>query len=171
MRLLLLLSLFLIVMDTNAQPRYEQYHDRDTKDLVFKGQLAFEDLEKEPEFKWYNKGVAEYEPDEAVIAYLKKHLGGYDMVTVLGTWCSDSHDMIPKLYKVLKLANYRMRRNIIYGLDIEKKGPYKEEEQYGITSVPTIILYKNGEEAGRIVETVSASVEADLKDIIEYYEQ
>ncbi len=171
MRLLLLLSFFLIVMDTNAQPRYEQYRDRDTKDLVFKGQINFIDLEKEPEFKWFNKGVEEYEPDEAVITYLKQHLGGYDMVTVLGTWCSDSHDMIPKLYKVLKMANYRMRRNIIYALDIDKKGPYKEEEQYKIEHVPTIILYKNGEEAGRIVETVSESVEVDLKDIIEYYEQ
>src|SRR5690606_3995337 len=102
MRLLLLLLSLFFVMDTNAQPRYEQIRDRDTKDLVFKGQISFEDLEKEPEFKWFNSGVAAYEPDEATISYLQQHLKGYEIITFIGTWCSDSHEMVPKLYKVLK---------------------------------------------------------------------
>ena len=125
MRLLLLLLSFLFVMDTNAQPRYEQIRDKDTKALVFKGQLGFEDLIKEPEFKWFNKGVDAYEPDEATIAYLRQHLKGYEIVTLIGTWCEDSHELVPKLYKVLKMANYTMKLHTLYALDLNKKGPFK----------------------------------------------
>lgn len=170
MRSLLLLLFTLFFMDTHAQPRYEQYRDRDTKDLVFKGQISFEDLQKEPEFKWFNRGVAAYEPDEAAIKYLRQHLRSYEIVTLIGTWCSDSHALVPKLYKVLKRADYPMKLHILYALDIEKKGPFKEEEKYKIQHVPTIILYKNGEEAGRIVETVSETIEAELSAIIEDFE-
>lgn len=171
MRLLFLCLSFLFVMNTQAQPRYEQIRDKDTKDLIYKGQIGFEDLIKEPEFKWFNKGVDAYEPDETVIAYLKQHLKGYEIVTLIGTWCEDSHNMVPKLYKVLKMANFPMKAHTMYALDLAKKGQFKEEQKYGIESVPTIILYKNGEEAGRIVETVLESVELDLRDIVEYFEE
>lgn len=170
MRYILLVLAILFAMNTNAQPQYKQIRDKDTKDLIFVGQIGFYDLEHEPEFKWFNKGYADYEADKEVIKYLQQHLNSYDIVTVIGTWCEDSHDMIPKLYKVLKQADYDMNVHQMYALDLAKKGQYKEEEKYSIESVPTIILYKNGEEAGRIVETVMESVELDLKEIIEYYE-
>lgn len=171
MRYILSIVILLLTMNGQAQPRYQQIRDKDTKDLIFVGQISYYDLENEPEFKWFNKGVAGYEPDKEVINYLKQHMRGYEMVTVLGTWCEDSHDMIPKLYKVLRQADFNMKMHTMYALDLSKKGQYKEEEKYGIESVPTIILYKNGEEAGRIVETVIESVELDLKEIVEYYEE
>lgn len=171
MRIILLLLILLPVMDTRAQPQYKQLRDKDTKDLVYIGELSFRDLEKEPEFKWFNKGVDEYEPDEAAIAYLKQHLKGYEIVTLIGTWCEDSHNLVPKLYKVLKQAGYPIKLHTLYALDTDKKGVDKEEEKYGIKSVPTIILYKNNEEAGRIVETVSENIEEDIKDIIEEFER
>lgn len=171
MRYVLLVISILFAMNANAQPQYEQIRDKDTKDLIFKGQISYYDLENEPEFKWFNKGANAYEPDTAVIKYLQQHLRGYEIITVIGTWCEDSHNMIPKLYKVLRQADFNMKMHTMYALDLAKKGQFKEEEKYGIESVPTIILYKNGEEAGRIVETVMETVELDLKEIVEYYEE
>lgn len=170
MRVLLSALLLFIVMSTQAQPRYQQIRDKDTKDLIYVGQIMFQDLEKEPEFKWFNKGISAYEPDAETINYLREHLRGYEIITLIGTWCSDSHDMVPKLYKVLKQSDFNMRMYTMYALDIAKKGNHKEEQKYNVDSVPTIILLKNGKEAGRIVETVTESIELDLKDIIEFYE-
>lgn len=172
MRILVLILTIIISIPLAAQPTYERIRDKDTKALVYVGQLSYYDLDKEPEFKWFEKGVYNYEPDIAAMAYLKSHLKDYEMVTVIGTWCEDSHELIPKLYRVLKDANYPIKqRHSLYALDLSKKGLNKEEEKYDIESVPTIILYKDGEEAGRIVESIVAdTIEEDLQAIIEDFE-
>lgn len=172
MRHFLLVILLFCFMQAEAQPNYKRIRDEDTKELVYVGELVYYDLEKEPEFKWFIKGAYRYQPDTAAMDYLKEHLKDYEMVTFLGTWCSDSHEMIPQLYKVLHDAGYPIKKkHTLYAVDLQKKTLYGEAEKYGIESVPTVILYKDGEEAGRIVETtVEDTVEEDLQAIIEDYE-
>lgn len=172
MRFLLLAAILFLFMQANAQPKYTRAYDDDTKELVYVGELVYYDLEKEPEFKWFVQGAYQYKADTAAVAYLRKHLKDYEMVTFLGTWCEDSKELIPKLYRVLHEAGYPTKKqHTMYALDLYKKGLYGEAEEYGIEAVPTIILYKNGEEAGRIVETtVADTIEEDLQAIIEDYE-
>lgn len=173
MRYLLLIASLLVYIQGMSQPTYKRIRDEETKQLIYVGQLSFYDLEKEPEFKWFSKMAYSYEPKEETIAYLKEHLNAYDIVTFLGTWCEDSHELMPKLFRVLINANYSLtRKHTLFAVDLNKKGQFGEAEEHNISYVPTVILYnKDGEEIGRIEESiVKETIEEDLKAIIEDYE-
>lgn len=145
---------------------YDVLKDAENGAVVFKGQLTFDDLNKESFFSWLKTGSEKYKPDTNAVKYLKKHLGGYEMIVLLGTWCEDSQNLIPKLYKVLQASGYPMSKVTLYGVDRAKTAKYVEHRLYKLDRVPTIILYNNHNETGRIVETVKKNIETDLVQLI-----
>ncbi|MBS1772741.1 MAG: hypothetical protein JST82_07770 [Bacteroidetes bacterium] len=163
-------ALFILcTMNIHAQTSsaFGSFKDKENGSMVYKGQITFQDLHEQLSFTWLDKGVAEYKPDSVTLDYLKQHLLDYDMTIILGTWCSDSKEMIPKLYKILQITGYPLNKLMMYGVDRNKTTLGGEEKLYKLVNVPTIILYKKYHEKGRIVETVHKSVEKDLKAIIE----
>jgi len=145
---------------------------RETKDtvdggLIFNGIVSLENLAREPTFAWYKKGMEEYVPGEKAMNLLKFYLRQYRMVVFLGTWCDDSHDLIPKLAKVLQISHYPEASLTMYGVDRNKATTGYEHRRYEITNVPTIILFKGDLEAGRITESVKTTIEGDISAIIE----
>lgn len=160
----MLLSLH--VMAQTAKSDYDVSKDSENGAVVFKGQLSFDDLNKESSFGWLKRGSDAYKPDTNAVKYLKKNLGNYEIVVFMGTWCDDSQVMIPKFYKLLQLVGYPMGKLTMYGVDRAKTAKYLEHKLYKIDKVPTIIVYKNHSELGRITELVKKSVETDLINII-----
>lgn len=166
MRFLLLAFVMFIATNMSAQS-YKRSVDEDTKEVIYKGKVTFADLQKEPSFNWYKNGVNSYTPDADEINTLKPVLKDYTIVVVMGTWCDDTKDILPKFRKVLQACNYPAEKVTIYGVDFEKKSLNKDEEKYKVKHVPTIILFKDGFEVSRIVESLNFdSVEADLVHII-----
>jgi len=164
MKNIFLAVLMMIGFHAYAQSGYDVIKDNDA--VIFKGLCTFDDLNKEPSFSWLQKGMNAYKPDSAKIVYLKKNLPKYKMVVFMGTWCDDSHFLIPKLEKVLTLSGYPMSQYTMYGMDREKKAKNMEHRIYNITNVPTMIVYKGNQELGRITETVKKNIETDLINII-----
>ena len=152
-------------LNTFAQSKYETSKDTENGSLVFKGEISFNDLEKEASFVWF-KNYSTYKPDEAVISSLKQNLKDHELVVVMGTWCEDSHNLIPRLYQVLKLSNYPMDKLKLVGVDRGKDALNGEKGKYNIERVPTIIILNSGLEVGRIVEGVRQRIETDIADII-----
>jgi hypothetical protein len=145
--------------------------DKENGAVVYKGQCTFEDLQKESSFGWLDRGTNAYKPDSNAVKYLKKHLGGYDLVILMGTWCEDSQNLLPKLRKTLQAAAYPMSKLSMYGVDRAKTAKNVEHRLYKLEKVPTIVVYKNYMEVGRIVETVKKSIEADLMAIVKGREE
>jgi len=136
--------------------------------LVFNGPITFNDLDNEPTFAtWLKISHEEYKPKDKHLEYLRDHLKDYSLVVFMGTWCDDSHNIVPKLEKMLQLINYPLSTVTMYGVDRAKNTKNGESKTYNISRVPTIIVLKRGKEIGRITETVLKSVEADLSAIIE----
>ena len=167
MKNLLLIATLLIAMPAFAQSDFDRSKDKETGSVVFKGQISFEDLKSESTFSWLKRGAADYKPDSIAIAYLKKNLPKYEMVVLMGTWCDDSHNLVPKLYKVMQASGYPMSNYKMYGVDRAKEAKYVEHKLYRLEKVPTIILLKDHVEIGRIVESVKKSVEIDLVQMIQ----
>ncbi|MEI8278553.1 MAG: thioredoxin family protein [Bacteroidota bacterium] len=167
MKTILLFIAIVMSRSSYAQSDYDTSRDNENEAVVYKGRFTFDDLAKEPSFTWFKSSTDNYKPEAATIVYLKNNLAYYDMVVLLGTWCDDSQNMLPKLYKVLQLSAYNMAKYSMYGVDRAKTAKYSEHKQYELKNVPTIILIKDHKEVGRIVETVKKSVEQDLRDIIE----
>lgn len=148
------------------QSGFETVKSENKDEVIYKGPCTFEDIAEVKIFD-LEKKAGQYKADPQKIEVLADKLGDYQMVIFLGTWCEDSHRLIPELYRVLKDTDYPMEELQLYALDRQKHGKDGEEKAYGITNVPTIILLKDGAEKGRITETVAKSIESDLLQIIE----
>lgn len=107
-----------------------------------------------------------YEADVAIIEQLSNYQGSIDIVLVLGTWCHDSQEQVPRFYRVLDDAVLSDERVTIICVDGNKTGGDLSIEHLGIEFVPTFIFYDGGEEIGRIIETPEVSIEADMWEII-----
>jgi len=167
MKKLLVMLMLMMSMNAMAQKTYKVSKDSTDGGLIFNGTITFNDLENEPSFIWLKNGKMEYRPDEKNLKLLQFYLPQYTMVVFLGTWCDDSHNLIPKLEKVLEYCRYPKTKLTMYGVDRDKTNIGGEYKKYGITNVPTIILFKDNTEVGRITETVKTSIEADLSAIIQ----
>jgi thiol-disulfide isomerase/thioredoxin len=153
-------------ISTFAQSDFDKSKDSENNAIVYKGQITFEDLKAEPTFNWFTEGTEQYKPDAREVEFLKKNLKSYRLVVLLGTWCEDSQNLIPKLNKVLQTAEFPMSQYQMFGVNREKAAKYAEKQMYKLEKVPTIIVFKGNKEVGRIVETVEKSVENGLVKII-----
>lgn len=165
-KLLSCIAILFLSLNASAQKTYTVFKDPENGSQVFKGELKLGDLSAEPTFTWYGKGMGSYKPDSASINYLRGTLPKYTIVTLMGTWCEDSQNLIPKLAKTLQDAAFPVAKFQLYGVDRSKKTNGIEAQTYNVKLVPTIIIFRGTEEVGRIVETVKDNIETDLAQII-----
>lgn len=149
----------------NAQFGFDIDRDETTGQIIFVGRCTFDDLADEASFDWLRMGSDGYNPDAAKIDSLKKILPTCQLVIFMGTWCEDTQNLLPKLYKTMLYShcytNYKM-----YAVNRNKISKNNEQEPFKVVTVPTIIVQKNGVEIGRIVETTKVSIEDDLLKIV-----
>jgi dipeptidyl aminopeptidase/acylaminoacyl peptidase/thiol-disulfide isomerase/thioredoxin len=119
-----------------------------------------------------------YSPDGEVLSHLKDLMSGVEMVCVIGTWCPDCQREIPRLWKILDTISYPLAHVKTYavgssrftrGMPIPPKALKWSDEVkdwYDIKAVATIIVTRDGEELGRIIEAPDGSLEVNLLDIV-----
>ena len=106
---------------------------------------------------------SESSPDPEACRALASVERGADVTVFLGTWCGDSRREVPRLWKALDLAGPAVPFEIHYiGVDQDKKEPGGRQAADGVRYVPTLIVRRNGQEVGRIVEQSPGGVEKDL---------
>jgi hypothetical protein len=107
-----------------------------------------------------------YKPDREVISKLKQRKSGLGVIIVLGTWCSDSQEQVPKFLKVWDKVYFLGSDLTIIAVNKEKKGDQVDISKYDIQRVPTFIFTRNGKEIGRIIETPIRTLEEDMLLIV-----
>ena len=68
------------------------------------------------------------------------------LVDFLADWCQPCHALAPTVEKIAATYDGRIK---VAKVDIDAAGDLAET--YGITSIPAIVLFKDGEAAGRLV--------------------
>ena len=165
-----ILFAFILLLSTGALAQttgYIPYKDSVDGGIIFNGPVTFDDLNGEVTFSWMIH-AGEYKPSDRVTDYLQNYIRDYSFVVFLGTWCDDSHILIPRFERVLQAVNYPLAKVTMYGVDRAKTTKNGEEKKYAITLVPTIIVMKDGMEMGRITESVKKTIEDDLAAIITF---
>jgi len=165
--LLIGLLVFVSIHAMGQNDRYDILKDKKTGATVIKGECTFDDLLRQPSLGWLTRGANNYKPDTAKLSYLKRHIKDYEIVVFMGTWCDDTYNILPKLYKILLLTNYPMSEYTMYGVDRTKATKYIEHKLYKIENVPTIILSRQHTEIGRITESLKKTVESDIAGLID----
>ncbi len=146
--------LFLVLVSSAvfSQNQYEVLVERPNEKSL-KGILSRDVIQKDTSFtKWYNQNLKGYKPNVAALEGLKKHKDSIQLITFMGTWCEDSHVVIPQLFTLMDAAGFSEDHFTLLGVDRKKTTLSHLTEALNVTKVPTIIVMKNGKELGRVVE-------------------
>ncbi|WP_161596877.1 thioredoxin family protein [Chitinophaga vietnamensis] len=131
---------------------------------ALKGKVDMKTLMNGAEYSWFYKGVNSYEPNDNMLNYIKANRSNFSLVAIMGTWDETSRQVLPQLYKVMIMAGSPEDQVILFGAD--EKMQTDAPTDYKVKKVPTIIVFRDGKEEGRIVGAPKESVEADLSRIL-----
>jgi thiol-disulfide isomerase/thioredoxin len=121
----------------------------------------------------YEPEYEKYVPNADAVKYIKGKKGKFQIKMVMGFWCDDSKLYVPRLLKTLEEAKWDTEDNEqlkIFGVDTNKQAGFEGFKNLNIVKVPTIIVYYNDREIGRIEESPKVSVEEDLVKIMKSIE-
>ena len=116
-------------------------------------------------FPWFKYAYRDYNPNGRMVdslSFLKDHIS---IIVFGGSWCGDTKDLLPKFYKTVEKAKIPADRITLIGVDRHKHSHDGRSLKYRIKRVPTFILFYDGKEIGRVVESVHASIESDMLSI------
>ena len=123
-------------------------------------------LERGLSYRWYKDGYFNYQSNISAVTAIKEMPKDIQFMVFAGTWCEKSRELLPRFYRVLDLAGINRQRVTLCFLDRDKRSPQGIENNYSINSTPVFIILQKGVEIGRITETISQSIEADIADLI-----
>ena len=155
---------FLLIFVSAIVPMKAQDGSSKDADKMLLGALTFENIVNLP--GWFGEEFLNYTPSNYYMDELVKHVDGVQIICVIGSWCEDSRREIPRLIRILQSRNIDPGIVRYFGIDRNKKDPQGETSQYNIEKVPTIIVMKNGKEAGRIVEKPDGLLERVILDFV-----
>jgi thiol-disulfide isomerase/thioredoxin len=159
-------AMLLTACTAYSQNQFETSKDHDGG-KIFKGLISRDILEKDTSFKWYAENRKAFTPDKNAVAALKQNKDSIQLVVFMGTWCEDSHFVIPRFFSLLDAAGYPSDKITLIGVDRNKKTLDNLSEALQITNVPTIIVMKKGKETGRVIEYGKSGLfDKDLGQVI-----
>ena len=133
-------------------------------ETVLKGKIDMKTLMNDSSTTWFYKGVNSYQPNDNMLNYIKTNRSNFNVVVVMGTWDKTSQEVVPALYKVMITGGSPDEQVVKYAAD--KKLETDAPVDYKVKKLPTIIVFKDGKEEGRIVGAPKESVEGDLSRIL-----
>jgi thiol-disulfide isomerase/thioredoxin len=148
---LVIILLLFVTGVTLAQNQYQVLVERPNEKSL-KGILSRESITSDTTFIWYADAQKIYTPYAAAVEALQKNKDSVQLLVFMGTWCEDSHFVIPRLYKLTDAAGFSDNNISLIGVDRNKKTLSHLCEALNVTNVPTIIVMKKGKEMGRVVE-------------------
>jgi hypothetical protein len=133
------------------------------------GECTKAGLEAAPYNTWFVKNYNDYQVDSATANLLKTSLAGKQLKIFMGTWCGDSRREVPRIYKILDycgIDSSAIQLIMVSAADSAyKQSPGHEERGMDIFRVPDLIVFDEGRELGRIVESPVSSLEKDLQTL------
>ncbi|HOZ95965.1 MAG TPA: thioredoxin family protein [Niabella sp.] len=149
----LLLSFFLLGASLLLYSQtFENTTDRTGKRLL-KGFVTDSILMADTQnFGWFGEQEKMYTPADAVIKSFAANKDSVSYMVFFGTWCADSHYLLPRFFKIIAQAGVDKSRITMFALDRTKKDAAHFADNFSIAHVPTIIVLRNGKETGRVVE-------------------
>ena len=120
-------------------------------------------LDNFPQFK---KNYISYQPDKTVLDNIKKTNEKIEIITILGTRCSDSRREIPRFIKIMEYLNDNNFHIRFFGVDRTKRDDKGLTDKFELELVPTFIFLVKGQEIGRIIESPQISLEEDILEIM-----
>jgi hypothetical protein len=167
--LFLLLICFGLLIE--AQEMNKLKADEKTGNEILIGNCTFEGLMNCTFKTSYLEQYSMFKPDSALLEMLQGKMNNISCIIVLGTWCDDSKEQVPRFMKVLDSIKGPGLESLAFVCVDRKKEIIDPQTRpvENIEKVPTFIFYHGQEEIGRIVETPKVSLERDMYEIVKNF--
>ena len=141
-----LLTFFATVSRAQGFEVIQEGNNRILKGFITRNQI------EDTSYAWFAQNQKGYTPNAEGLSTLKQYKDSIQLLVFMGTWCGDSHYVIPKFYSLADAAGFSPDRITLIGVDRQKKTISHLTDALDIKNVPTILVMKNGKEMGRVVE-------------------
>jgi thioredoxin 1 len=108
---------------------------------------------------------AAYQVSPTDIAHMQR-LQNVSLLVLFGSWCHDSEREVSRLLKLLHQSDVALESLQLHAVNRQKQHPDGLEQKYALRFTPTIIVLRNGQELGRIIEQPQSSLAEDLARFI-----
>src|SRR6185437_4801065 len=137
-----------------SQKTYEILTDSaDNNSKMLRGEITKEDINNDTAFKWYSESLKIYtHPDSSAVAAFRANKGKIYFIIFGGTWCEDTHFIIPKFFKIQEASGFPESRILFFAVDRHKNAISNMAQAMNIKATPTIVVMKDGKEIGRLKE-------------------
>ena len=153
---LFLAAIFILSFTANAfsQAQYQIVKDENHPEQVYLVGIINKYLVQNDTVysKWYNSSMSYYTPDTTTLATFEKAKKGIQFVIFGGTWCEDTQFILPKFFKLQEMSGIPDNAISFFAVNRAKKSLAAIADAFRVVNVPTIIVMKDGKEAGRVVE-------------------
>jgi thioredoxin 1 len=106
-----------------------------------------------------------YQPSENELAAVKM-LKGKSLTVLFGAWCHDSQREVPRLLKVLDMAQSQLHELKLVAVNHNKQEPSGLARSLELRYTPTFVLFDGDTELGRIIEKPLVSLTEDLSNLL-----
>jgi len=162
----IIVSLILIILTAcSPQNGLMVTKDKDGSKMLV-GTSSKSKLIDDPSFAWFKKGYDAYNPGATALKTISKLAPHLRFEVFGGTWCDDTHDLLPEFYKVADAAGIKDSQITLHLVNRDKKTKDGSSDKYSITNVPTFIVFIGDKQVGKVVESVKTSIEADIAAIL-----
>ncbi|MBP6589749.1 MAG: hypothetical protein KA229_06550, partial [Chitinophagaceae bacterium] len=134
--ILTLLCSQLLMAQTISDVQYSTLIER-PNEKTLKGILSRQLLTSDTSFRWYAEAQKIYTPPAAAVEAFQQKKDSVQLLVFMGTWCEDSHFIIPRLFKLTDAAGFSDERITLIGVDRNKKTISHLCDALGVTNVPT----------------------------------
>ena len=166
MKNLIIVIIFLQLVISCSTTLNQTVYDKQSKTRILVGLSNRGGLQQNPFSGWFNNEYGAYAFNNEAIQGIKNDSENLSIKLFMGTWCRDSRREVPRIYRILDAAGFDESRLTLINVNREKNSPGEEEVDLNIHHVPTVILYKNGNEIGRIIEYPVQLLEEDMVAIL-----
>jgi len=165
---IILIIIIATISNSFSQDINKKIQNNATNEEILIGLCNRQGLQSGEYAKWFGDeyGYYNYLMERITLDSIKSITDSFQITIVMGTWCSDSKEQVPRFYCMLDYMKYNLKNLTLYCVDRNKKTMANETDNLQILKVPTIIFYYKGKEIGRIVETPVKSLEKDMLQII-----
>ena len=148
------------------KPNYQVFTDTNGAKAL-KGIINRSLLLNDPSFQWFVENGKYGEATASAVAAFQKNGSKVSLLVFCGTWCEDSHNLLPKFYRLMDKAGFPESKISLVAVDRSKKAVQQLHEKYQLKTVPTFIVLVNGKEVGRVEEYGKTGyMEKELGEIV-----
>lgn len=114
----------------------------------------------------FSQEYESFEPSPEALAKVQG-LSGKSVTVLFATWCHDSEREVPRFLKLLKRSRVTLAELNLVALDFNKQDPEGVAMSHQLKYTPTIIVFEQGKELGRIIERPAVSLSEDLAQMLQ----